>query len=210
MRTTALSVVALSAACASPSRKLDERQYPGVLRDVSSLGLDVLWRQRIEAEWGDGERRGFDGVVQKQDRRLTILGLSPLGTPGFSIVLEDGDVRLQARSPERIPFPPRFVVLDVQRVFFPWLAGVLADGVRDGVVDGERVSERWRGGRLVQREFERMDGEPSGRITIAYRWDLARHDHAWAVPPRVELDSAWFGYRLVIETLEEARLDERP
>ena len=189
---------------------LPEREYPGVLREPASLGREVLWRQRVTAFWGEGERRGFDAAVQCQGDTLTVLGLSPTGSMGFAIVLEDGQVELTNHMPERIPFPPRYVLLDVQRAFYPWLpqpdeldaAPRAGAGLRQGVVDGEVVSEVLAGGRLVERSFRRLDGEPPGTITIRYDWT----EPGWDVPSRVELENGWYGYRLEIETHEVTAL----
>ncbi len=190
------------AACASPPRpRLVDADYPGELRAVSDLSIDVLWRQRVSAQWGDGERRGFDAVVQKRGDELTVLGLSPVGV-GFAIELHDGEVSLQNNTSEPLPFPPRFILLDVQRAFYPWLAGEGA-GERSAEVDGELVSERWEGGRLLERRFRRVDGEPSGEIVVRHTWA----DPRWAAPGRTVVDNHWFGYRLVIETREETRLE---
>lgn len=180
--------------------------YPGVLRAPETLPTQVLWRQRVTAFWGEGDERGFDAAVQRRGDTLTVLGLSPTGSVGFSIVQRGDDVELTNRMPERFPFPPRNVLLDVQRSFYPWLPGdpgdAPTDGERSGEVDGERVHETWRQGRLVERRFTRLDGEPAGTLRIRYTWDRAD----WSVPTHTELDNAWFGYRLEIETLDEALL----
>lgn len=173
-----------------------------MLRAPESLGREVLWRQRVTATWGEGQRRGFDAAVQCQGETLTVLGLSPTGSVGFAIVLAEGEVELTNHMPERIPFPPRYVLLDVQRAFYPWLTARATDGRVRADVDGERVGETWRDGRLVERTFTRLDGEPPGAITIRYEWT----EPGWSVPTRTTLDNAWFGYRLAIETHEETLL----
>jgi hypothetical protein len=184
---------------------LDAADYPGELRTVEALAADVLWRQRVTAAWGDGERRGFDAAVQKSGDTLTVMGLSPAGSMGFAIVWRNGTLELVDRMPEELPFPPRFVLLDVQRAFYPWLTPASAppDGVRTGVVYGERIRETWRAGELVERTFERVDGIPAGVISIRYQ-----REHAdWIAASRVVLENGWFGYRLEIETHAETRLE---
>ncbi len=185
----------------------------GELRAPSSLPIDVLWRQRVSATWEDprrgGERgeRSFDAAVQKRGDALTLIGLSPLGTTGFVITLNDGasDVEFTNRSGEELPFPPRFVLLDVQRVFFPWLAGdaPLADGVHEGDVAGAHVVEEWRGGRLIERRFTSAGRE--GEVIV--RHGVERD--GWLAPAQATLENGWFGYRLAIETLEETQLEGR-
>ncbi|MBX3464605.1 MAG: DUF3261 domain-containing protein [Planctomycetes bacterium] len=201
-----LAACLLAAACAAPPRQpFADRDYPGTLLPAAALDADVLWQQRVTATWGEDGRRGFDAAVQKQGEALTVLGLSPVGAIGFVIVLRGTEVELQNPSGEDLPFPPRFVLLDVQRTFYPWLGRAPAhDGERDGTVGDERVHESWQGGRLRQRRFERLDGVPQGAITIRYEWpDDAQPTLA---PPRTVLDNGWFGYRLAVDTHTEMRL----
>ncbi|MEE9385777.1 MAG: DUF3261 domain-containing protein [Nannocystaceae bacterium] len=47
---------------------------------------DFMWRQRVTARWEEG-CRGFDAVLQEQGSVLTLLGLPPMGTAAFVIVL---------------------------------------------------------------------------------------------------------------------------
>lgn len=207
---TSLAVCSLLcglAACGSTTRRIADADYPGVLRAPGALGTDVLWQQRVTACWGEGEQRGFDAAVQAQGDVLTVLGLSPVGAVGFSIRWDGHAVQFQNDSGMEMPFSPRFVLLDVQRVFLPWLpAGGVADGARSGEVDGERVTERWVGGRLQERRFERLDGRPAGSITVTYRWG----EGAELAPVYAELRNDWFGYRMLVDTFREVRLPPPP
>lgn len=194
------------AACASePERRpLGELDYPGLLRSPEVATHDVLWRQRVTAHWPDGSR-GFDAALQIEGGVLTLLGLSPIGAPGFVITQTGTAIEARNDTGHELPFPPRFIVLDVQRVFFPWIAepaDTSGDAETTGVVGGERVTERWSGGRLAERTFERLDGRPAGEITVRYEWG----DQPRLAPARAELDNGWFGYRLEIETVEETLL----
>jgi Protein of unknown function (DUF3261) len=228
------------AACVSmkaPPRQpfqLADADYPGELRAPSAYPADVLLRQRVTASWGDpaasdprahGER-SFDCAFQKQGDTLTLLGLTPLGSAGFVLTLTGDRIAFENRTPESLPFPPRFVLLDVERVFFPWLAGSgapLPDGEHAGDVGAEHVVEYWAGGRLVERRFTRLDGKPAGTITVRYAADAAHAADAanaaaparstdpavrtgLLAPPRAELDNGWLGYRLTVETYEETPL----
>lgn len=201
-----LLVLLLAAACAtSRGPAFAQRDYPGALRPAETLAVDLLWQQRITASWGEDGRRGFDAAVQKQGDTLTVLGLSPMGNVGFTIVLRGTTVDLQSHPGEELPFPPRFVLLDVQRTFYPWLEGTPPrDGERSGEVDGERVHETFRDGRIRERRFERLDAAPPGAITITYDWTDT--DATWLAPRRVTLDNGWFGYRLSVDTHAEMRL----
>lgn len=211
-----LVLLALGSGCASTSARpsLTDADYPGVLRAPASLGVDLLWRQRVTARWGDGDRRGFDAVVQKRGDTLTVMGLSPLGALGFAIVQRGDALELieqmpASERPAGLPFPPRFILLDVQRALYPWLperTGPRADGDHAGDVDGEHVVEVWSAGRLLERRFTRLDGAPAGTILVRYQGGLT----LGAMPPRLTLENGWFGYQLEVETLEQELLGARP
>jgi len=121
-------------------------------------------------------------------------------------VLKGGKLDVTDEMPEPLPFPPRFVLLDVQRALFPWLpegAGPLADGVHAADVDGEHVAETWSGGRLLERRFERLDHTPPGEIVVRYEGGRVPGE----MPPPITLENGWFGYRLEVESLTEQTLD---
>lgn len=218
MKSAALALLLICAAgCASgPSGSsesapttgpgtLSETDYPGLLRPPATLGREVVWRQRVTAAWGEGSERGFDAALQKQGDTLTMIGLSPLGAAGFVVLLKGEEIEFRNETGEPMPFPPRFIVLDVQRTFFPWVfgpEGAPQDGEHDGRIGEEQVREVWKAGRLVERRFTRGDGQPDGTIAIRYEWDNAD----WWAPTRAILDNGWFGYRLTVDTLEETRL----
>lgn len=186
-----------------PLRTLPDAAYPGELRAPDSWGPDVMVRQRVTAHWGDGASRGFDAVLQKQGGVLKLVGLTPMSTVAF-VVTQDGDaVTMENKTDQVLPFPPRFILLDVQRVLFPWLsASHTSDGQRAGNVGEELVVERFVGDALVERTFERRDGVPPGVIRVTYQgWDAGPH-----APRRAQLDNGWFGYRLVIETTQQQQL----
>lgn len=195
----------LFAACAAtPRQPWLDKDYPGILQPAGALATDILWQQRVTATWSTGER-GFDAAIQKQGNVLTVLGLSQVGAPGFAILLRNTTIELKNDTGQDLPFPPRFILLDVQRTFYPWLPGAPPDdGTREGTVGEERVVETWRAGRLIERRFARLAGEPQGTITITYDWGDAAADRV--APPKTTLDNGWFGYRLVVDTHVESRL----
>lgn len=194
------SLVLLLASCHSaPARpQLTNADYPGVLREPESLQKNIVWQQHVTANWGKQASHGFDAVVQKVGDTLTVMGLSPLGSMGFAAILKDGKIEMQNQSGQELPFPPRFIVLDVQRAFYPWFEAA-PNGVSEAIVDGERIHETWAGGKLRERRFERCDGKPAGAIVAHYEWAHAD----WHGPSRVVLDNGWFGYQLVVETHAE-------
>lgn len=172
----------------------------------ASLGADVMWQQRVTARWGDGIERGFEAAVQKQGDTLTVIGLSPLGQAGFVLTQDSAGVRFENRTDMQLPFPPRFVLLDVQRMFFPWLpdSASAADGEHSAVIDGEQVVEIRSEGRLRERRFSRCDGIPAGEIVVRYEWSDA--DVLRVAPRKAVLDNGWFGYRMSVDTHAETTL----
>ena len=198
-----LAAVLLAACAAPPRRTFPDAAYPGTLLAPAALGVELVWQQRVTAHWGDGEQRGFDAAIQLQGDKLTVIGLSPLGQPGFVITLQNGQVALTNQTDMEVPFPPRFVLQDVQRTFWPWL-GTATDGELEALVGGELVRERHVAGRLVERTFTRLDGKPAGTITVTYDWTGT--ESGWRVPKQVTLHNGWFGYRLVIDTHAETVL----
>lgn len=210
-RLTAACVLLAVAACHSrPQRVLADADYPGELLPPAALGADLLWQQRVTASWGDSEQRGFDAAVQKQGDTLTVIGLSPLGQAGFVLVQRGLQVTFENHTDMHLPFPPRYVLLDVQRAFFPWLPPLAAgtagagDGEREQIVGQERVVEVHEGGRLVERRFTRLDGKPAGTIVVRYEWTGT--DAGRRAPTRAVLDNGWFGYRMTVDTHTEAAL----
>lgn len=181
--------------------------YLGELRSPRTLGADVVWRQSVDATWAEGSE-GFDAAVQVQGDTMLVVGLSPIGQPGFVMRLTGTDVEVDNVSGMHLPIPARFVLLDVQRVSFPWFVdeSTPAQGERSAVMFGERVTELWRENRLVERRFQRVDGEPAGEIRVTYEWGRAD----WIGPTHAVLDNGWYGYRLEIRTHEETRLGAEP
>jgi len=200
--------VACTAPLDPPSRF--EGDYPGMLRRPEVLAHELLWRQRVTASWrdanGDSGSRSFEAVVQKQGPLLTLIGLSPLGSVGFVILLKGEDVELSNKTGQPLPFPPRFVLLDFQRVFFPWVsdgAAVMPDGEHSAELGGEQVIEIWSSGRLMERRFRRLDDQPEGELVVHYTWA----EDNWIAPTRALLENDWFNYQLLVETLEETPLE---
>ncbi|MCB9506413.1 MAG: DUF3261 domain-containing protein [Myxococcales bacterium] len=164
----------------------------GPLLPPDTFAPDFAWRQRVTATWPTGVER-FDAVVQKRGGVLTMIGLSPMGSPGFVISLDtNGVVTLDNRSGRELPFDPTYVIADVQRAFYPWpdtLGVVRLDEATNS--DGTRV-----------RRFIRTDAPERGEVRVELGATAIGDD----VPASVSLTSGWFGYSLEIETVEQQRL----
>ena len=178
---------------------------PAALLPPSALGFDFQWRQRVSAHWPTG-KQSFDAVLQKRDGELILVGLSPLGQPGFVLRLrEHGALEVENRTGQDLPFQPGYVLADVQRVFFPWLPVPAADwsGEQHGQRGDSAVVERYQAGRLVERRFERQTPVGLEHVTVHYTYTSVAAQDA---PQHVVLDNPLLGYTLSIETLEQSRL----
>lgn len=180
-----------------------ERDYPWRLRPPSAFAGDFLWRQQLLARFGM-RKLGFQAVVQKQADKLTLIGLGPAGSKAFVLSQTGEQVTFRSHMPRKMPFPPRFILIDIQRA---WLKlspeATRPDGTHTIDLGDETLQETWRGGRLVRRSFVRKDGKPKGQILVTYEASTALNPTAaGAKPGVVVLSNGWFGYELRIETLE--------
>jgi len=202
-----LAIGALCACATAATRPADDapKLDPGPIRPPSVLSYDFQWRQRVTATWPTGSR-SFDAVLQKRAGELVLLGLNPMGMPGFVLRLrEGGAIQVENRTGHELPFQPEYILADVERVFFPWLPPVPAafSGERRGRYEQLGITELFDRGRLLSRSFERFDAPDRGTVRITYR---PAKTHPEDAPPKVSVENAWFGYRLDIETFEQSRL----
>jgi hypothetical protein len=197
-----------------------DRPYTGPFVDPATVPQDFLDRQRITATYGDRTAQ-FDAVLQKRGGELTLLGLTPFGSRAFVLRQVGTDVFFQSFVPQSMPFPPRYILIDVQRVFFAWAQGSAGGAVPDAGYDaggsgappdgelqrereGEIETERWVAGRLQRRTFRRADGDPRGEIVVDYDGDGMGSDGT--PPAHIRFANGWYGYRLEIATLSHQRL----
>lgn len=179
------------AGCAPPRPP----SYPGELLPPDALGPDFLAQQHLTFV-GGGHRAELPVVLQKRGGELLMLGLTPFGTRAFAITLRDGRVGFEPYVDRPPPLEPRWVLMDVQRALRPPLTRPRPSGKARVRVGEERVTERWEGGRLIERWYRRVDGEPSGTIRI-------RYEPAWrkgGPAARISYENGWVGYRLCIRT----------
>lgn len=176
--------------------------YPTALVAPRDVPGDWLRRQQLVARYPTGAG-SFEAVLQKQGPTLTLIALAPFGAKAFVLVQTGTEVRFTAYLPVPLPFPPRFILNDISRTYFGGIAGgPFSDGEQVRVRDGERISERWQAGRLLERRFVRVDRDPPGEIVITYVGGM-REAHS---PALIELDNGWLGYHLSIATLSEQPL----
>jgi hypothetical protein len=193
-RLWALAAVLIVAACRPPATP--PGTYPGKLLEPSTLARDFMIRQHVEGSYGE-RSVAFDAVVQKQGGTLLVLTLTPYGSRAFLVEQQGQEVRVEKFIPRDLPFDPRFILLDVQRVFLMGLPEAPRDdGWHRQRMDEEIVRERWEAGRLHERRYSRRDRKPKGDVIVRYEGGYVPGER----PPLIELVNEWFGYRLALET----------
>ncbi len=167
-------------------------EKPALVRPDVMPG-NFSWRQRVELRFA-GRTRVFDAVLEKSGTRLSLVGLAPFGGVLLAVSLDGSRVSVSGPLAATLPFPPEYLLRDVERCYFPVFdAGSPADGVRTRVVDGVQIAESWSEGRLQTRSFRSLPARASTRIVYG--------------PPRpdggyqsVDLTEERRGYRLSITT----------
>jgi hypothetical protein len=187
-------VALVGCAPSRPPLLAPKQDYPGVLRDPSSIPGDFMARQTVEARYGSTNVR-FDAVLQKRGSTLTLLGFTPFGTRAFLLRQVGTDVSFTQYVGRDLPFPPKYILFDIDRSLFIGIPGSpQPDGEHTDTVDGEQIRETWAGGKLLERHFRRLDGKPAGDIDIKYVGGMTA-----APPSRIEFHNGWFGYDLSID-----------
>jgi hypothetical protein len=176
------------------------REYPGYLASSDTLGRPFMVRQSLRGTYQDHDL-SLDVVVQLAQGKLTLVGLTPFGSRAFVLEQVGTETRFEKFVDREIPFDPKYVLNDVHRVFFRGLTGPRADGVHSEDQHDEKVTETWRRGVLVERRFERLNGDPRGAV-------IARFSGAPApvIAPDVTLENQWFGYTIQIESSDQSYL----
>lgn len=200
IRIAGLALLALAAGCGPSAATAAVPVYPGTLRAPSAYAGDFVVDHTITAEHAQGSE-SFRAVVEKRGDAIVMVGLGPHGGRAFTLRQEGEQIEFDNQLDRELPFPARYMLLDFHRVWFAALPDApLSDGEHSARVDDEHVRETWAQGRLLSRSFERADAEPVGAIVITYEGGLSPDLDAPA-PARVVLDNAWFGYRLVLESI---------
>jgi len=196
-RAVAIGGALLLAACRP---RAPEPVYPGELQPPGRFGRDFLLHQRLLFRRGETEQ-ALQTALQVRGDTLTLVGLTPLGTRAFVITQTGLDLAFTSSLPEdqQLPFPPRFVLHDVQRALLPVLdSRALGDGEHRQELGDEVVTERWQGRRLRERRFRRRAPPPAGEVVVVYGGEGYVFGEA---PGPIEIDNGWLGYRVLLTTL---------
>jgi hypothetical protein len=194
-----VAAMAMGCLASSPSKPpaTPQLSYPGTLRDPGSSPHDFMVRQHAKGNYAE-RAISFEAVVQKSKDKLIVLVLTPYGSRALLIEQTGAHVRTEKFIDRELPFDPAFILLDVQRVFLKGQPSSPAppEGWSESEIDGERVRERWEGGRLHERQYTRLDGTPEGTIVVRYEGGFV----PGTKPPSILLDNGWFGYSMRLET----------
>jgi hypothetical protein len=203
LSTAVVALCCLGTACRADPTARPPDDVSTELVSSERLGDPFIARQRVTASYG-GRQTSFDAVLQHDGKELILLALTPMGTKAFVLRQRGADLEYRSFIERALPFPPGYVMLDIHRTFFIGLPRPPYPDGEHGLRRGDqRISEVWRGGRLLQRRFapsRRRDG--AGQVSIDYGEGMkGKHP-----PPVVQLENGRFGYRLTIRTLSYQEL----
>lgn len=175
---------------------------PTPLLAPDAIPYDFAWRQEVEIDWDIGSQR-FAAVLQKVDGVLQLVGLGPMERPAFLVTYDGTDVTFENYTDREMPFDPRYMIADVQRVSYPWSDAVAPEFSGERTIDtaSGALVERYEAGVLVSRSFSRDDAPDRGTVDIRY--------DGWTgdAPADALLESRWYGYSLRVRTLDAQRVD---
>ncbi len=204
-----LALVTLLGCSGQPLRPpvLTDAMYPWPLRPPQALGKNFLWQQRLTARVGP-RSDSLQVAVQKQGDTLTMIGLTPFNTKAFALTQTGDTIDFKKFVDRDLPFPPRYVLVDFQRTWLalgpvglgplPDAATLPADIKETMTLDGEVLTQRAQGGKLVERSFVRAPAGAGPQPPLTIRYSGYRAD---GLPGKVVLTNKWFGYELEVETL---------
>lgn len=208
-RQSAMTCLLWLAACAS-SPGAATTPAPVVhepLVDLHTVLFDFSWRQAITASFVDARGKPgsghFEAVLQKQGATLTLVGLTSFGTRAFVAKQDGQSVTLEQGDAQRLPFPPRYVFVDINRCFFMNLAAAQpSDGWHDSSFADEGLRDLWRGGKLRERRLRKVNDDQDPGVVITYDPPF----EPGGSPGAIHLENRRRHYELDIRTLEAQRL----
>ena len=184
-----------------PLRARALRDCPGPLVATDAIAGDFLVRQRVLVTAG-GTSWPLQLVAQKRGDVLTLLGFHPLGVKLFTLQQRGLRVTVDAAPAPLLEIPPRNLLRDFHRERFFVVADAGAEGTfRERRGDTE-IREQRRAGRVVERRFVAIAGDPSAAVVLRFEPAAAADGEA----PRVVLDHGACGYRAEITTLSETEM----
>jgi len=176
-----------------PTAEIPEDAYPTELVPPALLAGDFAAEQEVTMTHPRGTNT-FRSVLQKQGDRIVLLALGPHGGRAFAITQVGEEISYESWMPDsqQLPFPPRFILHDVQRTWF----------LPPQDTASETRAEVREDGQVVERRYARRDGQPEGEIVVTYEGGMDPEAPLRAAPPDVvRFDNGWYGYTATIRTL---------
>jgi hypothetical protein len=203
MKRLALALLLSLTACGGsrPQANAPQGEPAVVLVPSERLAPPFVVQQKLTGRHGERDF-SLDVVVQLSRGKLTLMGLTPFGSRAFVLEQVGTNTSLQTFVARELPVRPGYVLADVHRVFFRGLPAPQSDGEHSALDHGERVTERWQGGVLLERRFA---SSASGKDDVVATFEGAP---APRIAPRVRLQSRTFGYTLVIDNVMQQLLAE--
>jgi hypothetical protein len=173
------------------------------MKSLDTLGPDFMLRQNITAYF-KGRELSFSAVLQKKSDKLTIVGLTPMGTRAFLLEKQDQSIRFKNYVNRDLPFSPKFMLSDIQFIFE--ISEVQVDGRHERTEGPVHITEDWKSGKLFRRVAHIEVSGHTQRLVIEYNGGSQRN----APAPIIIFTNEDHGYRLEIENSDYKKLDDLP
>lgn len=99
---------------------------PGAIRSTNDIRGDFTIREWVTVR-AEGVDFPFELIVQKKERELVLIGLSPLGAKLFSIVQTGIETNVDALPGAVLPIPPLNVLRDLHQFRFSQLGAPISE-----------------------------------------------------------------------------------
>lgn len=192
-----------SSAQPSSAQSSSEEALSDIVRSPERLGEDFVWRQRLTATYGD-ESFSFQAVVEKTGNTLNLLCLTPYGSRALLLKQRGTTVKTQYFVEQRLPFPARYILSDLHRVYTPTREAppkpteLDRESTLEMRLDGEQFVDQFVDGRIVRREiYGPMARSDRPDVVVLY----ADAGGTPSSATRITLDNRAYGYHIEIETL---------
>jgi Protein of unknown function (DUF3261) len=197
VKARAMLVLCLVAACGGA------RPPPAAPVTLQPLAADArppfVLEQRLHGRYGEREVDAHV-VLQWHEGVLRLIGLAPFGARAFVVEQRGSEVRVENSLGRELPFDPRHVLVDIQRVLFAGFTSAQPDGEHELRQGDALIRERWQAGRVLERRFVAAAGK--GDVVVSFSGPTAP-----VIAPSVRLVNESLGYQLEIETLTQQWLE---
>jgi len=115
-RMAAATLLSIATACSwlpFASRPIPDCR--GAIRSTDEIPGDFAIRERVTVSSADGDFP-FELIVQKRQRELVLVGLSPMGAKLFTVVQIGSETEVNALPGAVLPIPPLNVLRDLHRL----------------------------------------------------------------------------------------------